>query len=222
MSVAYLKVALSGLTTGLVGLLAAAPALALPGQTVEEVLSWMQSNPTVRPKSGERLTVRRSNSAAQRFIFEASLFIPGTFAKGARDDGRIHSESLKLFDMQNGVTQARLEESLRAIYGLEVGGDFDRATVVQRYGADPTIPSTTTRTTSRTTSSTTTKTPKWTPKLVNKPRRQDYLRGEVRQGERFAYWIEVAQTEEGKAYSGQVAIFLVDDLESVLAKVRSD
>jgi hypothetical protein len=214
MSVAYLKVALSGLTTGLVGLLAAAPALALPGQTVEEVLSWMQSNPTVRPKSGERLTVRRSNSAAQRFIFEASLFIPGTFAKGARDDGRIHSESLKLFDMQNGVTKARLEESLRAIYGLEVGGDFDRATVVQRYGADPTIPSTT--------SSTTPKTPKWTPKLVNKPRRQDYLRGEVRQGERFAYWIEVAQTEEGKAYSGQVAIFLVDDLESVLAKVRSD
>ncbi len=211
MSVACLKVVLSGFTAGLVGLLAAAPALALPGQTVEEVLSWMQSNPTVRPKKGERLTVRRSNSAAQRFIFEASLFIPGTFAKGARDDGRIHSESLKLFDMQNGVTQARLEESLRAIYGLDVGGDFDRATVVQRYGADPAMPSTANSTA-----------PKWSPKLVNKPRRQDYLRGELRQGERFAYWIEVAETEPGKAYSGQVAIFLVDDLESVLAKVRSN
>lgn len=180
------------------GIAIATPAQALPGQTVEEVIAWMNANPTVRPKVGERLTVRRSNSAAQRFTFEASIFVPGTVAKGARNDGRIHGETLSLFDVQNGITQARLEESLRAIYGLEVGKDFDRATLVHRYPAD--------------------KAAKF---VVGKGYQSNYLQGEVRQGEQFGYWLELAQTDKGVAYSGRVAVFLLDDLESVLNKVRN-
>jgi hypothetical protein len=179
-------------------LLGATTAQALPGQTVEEVQAWMNSNPTVRPKVGERLTVRRNNSAAQRFTFEASIFVPGTLFQGKRDDGRIHGETLSLFDVQNGLTQARLEESLRAIYGLEVGKDFDRATVAYHYPID--------------------KSPKF---VVGKGYRNNYLQGEVRKGEQFGYWLELAQTEKGVAYSGRVAVFLLDDLESVLTKVQN-
>jgi hypothetical protein len=179
-------------------LLGATTAQALPGQTVEEVQAWMNSNPTVRPKVGERLTVRRNNSAAQRFTFEASIFVPGTLAQGKRDDGRIHGETLSLFDVQNGLTQARLEESLRAIYGLEVGKDFDRATVAYHYPID--------------------KSPKF---VVGKGYRNNYLQGEVRKGEQFGYWLELAQTDKGVAYSGRVAVFLLDDLESVLTKVQN-
>jgi hypothetical protein len=179
-------------------LLGATTAQALPGQTVEEVQAWMNSNPTVRPKVGERLTVRRRNSAAQHFTFEASIFIPGTLAKGKRDDGRIHGETYSLFDVQNGITQARLEESLRAIYGLEVGKDFDRATVAYHYPID--------------------KSPKF---VVGKGYRNNYLQGEVRKGEQFGYWLELAQTEKGVAYSGRIAVFLLDDLESVVTKVQN-
>jgi hypothetical protein len=179
-------------------LLGATTAQALPGQTVEEVQAWMNSNPTVRPKVGERLTVRRNNSAAQRFTFEASIFVPGTLFQGKRDDGRIHGETLSLFDVQNGLTQARLEESLRAIYGLEVGKDFDRATVAYHYPID--------------------KSPKF---VVGKGYRNNYLQGEVRKGEQYGYWLELAQTEKGVAYSGRVAVFLLDDLESVLTKVQN-
>jgi hypothetical protein len=179
-------------------LLGATTAQALPGQTVEEVQAWMNSNPTVRPKVGERLTVRRNNSAAQRFTFEASIFVPGTLAQGKRDDGRIHGETLSLFDVQNGLTQARLEESLRAIYGLEVGKDFDRATVAYHYPID--------------------KSPKF---VVGKGYKNNYLQGEVRKGEQFGYWLELAQTDKGVAYSGRVAVFLLDDLESVLTKVQN-
>jgi hypothetical protein len=180
------------------GLLSTTVAQALPGQTVEEVQAWMNSNPTVRPKVGERLTVRRRNSAAQHFTFEASIFIPGTLSRGKRDDGRIHGETYSLFDVQNGITPARLEESLRAIYGLEVGKDFDRATVAYKYPVD--------------------KTPKF---VVGKGYKNNYLQGEVRKGEQFAYWLELAQTDKGVAYSGRVAIFLLDDLESVLTKVQN-
>jgi hypothetical protein len=179
-------------------LLGATTAQALPGQTVEEVQAWMNSNPTVRPKVGERLTVRRNNSAAQRFTFEASIFVPGTLSKGARSDGRIHGETLSLFDVQNGLTQARLEESLRSIYGLEVGKDFDRATTAYKYPVE--------------------KAPRF---IAGKGYNNNYLQGEVRQGEQYGYWLELAQTDKGVAYSGRVAVFLLDDLESVLTKVKN-
>jgi hypothetical protein len=181
------------------GLVGTVPAQALPGQTVEEVTAWMKANSTIRPGSNERLIVRKSDSAAQRFVFEASLFAPGSFDPKSKGGGRIRTETLKLFDMQNGVTQARLEESLRAIYGLDVTQDFDRAQTIYTYPTAATV---------RTGIS------------QQKPI-LSALQGEIRKGARFAYWVEVAQTDKGIAYAGRISVFQHEDIDRLEAEIRN-
>ncbi|MBE9031093.1 hypothetical protein IQ266_15265 [filamentous cyanobacterium LEGE 11480] len=175
------------------------PAQALPGQTVAEVAAWMRSNPTIRPGRNEQLIVRKSDSAAQRFSFESSLFAPGALVAGSRSGGRIRNETLKLFDMQNGVSKARLEEALRSIYGLDVTQDFDRAEPIYTYPTAATVA---------------------TGISQNKPI-LSALHGEIRKGARFAYWVEVARTAEGKAYSGRITVFQHRDIDKLEAEVRN-
>jgi hypothetical protein len=175
-----------------------APAQALPGQTVAEVTSWMKSNPTIRPTKNERLIVHKSDSAAQRFTFESSLYAPGGFDASTRD-GRIRSEGLKLFDVQNGVTKARLEESLRAIYGLDITQDFDRAQSIYTYPTAATVR---------------------TGESQSKPV-LGALQGEIRKGARYAYWVEVAGNAANKANSGRITVFQHRDIDKLEAEIRN-
>lgn len=175
------------------------PAQALPGQTVSEVMAWMRSNPTIRPARNEKLIVRKSDSAAQRFTFEASLFAPGNLVISERNGGRIRSEKFQLFDMQNGVSQARLEESLRAIYGLDVTQDFDRAETIYTYPTAATVQAGIDQ---------------------GKPI-LSALQGEIRKGARFAYWVEVATAPQGIAYAGRITVFQHQDIDKLEAEIRN-
>lgn len=183
---------------GLLLLSGATPARALPGQTTKEVAAWMQANPTLRPSRGEKFLVTKSSTAAQRFTFEASLLSPGRI-KQSPNAGIIRSERLMLFDMQNGVTQERLKESLRAIYGLEVSQDFDRAQVVYAYPSEVTIQQAIAQN---------------NPLLAS-------LQGELRRGSRYAYWLEIAQTPEGLAYAGRITLLLRNDVDLLEAEIRN-
>jgi hypothetical protein len=105
---------------------------ALPGQSTEEVTTWIQAHPTLRPSSGERLYVQKSDTAAQRFTFQASVLAPGKVVF-TKDRGRIRSERLAMYDAINGMTFQRLQESLRIIYGSDIYQDFNRAQVIYEY-----------------------------------------------------------------------------------------
>jgi hypothetical protein len=171
---------------------------ALPGQTTEEVGAWIQAHPTLRPASGERLLVRKSDSAAQRFIFQASVLAPGKVIP-SRDSSTIRSERLSIFDMINGVTRDRLEESLRVIYGLDVYQDYERANLVYSYPGEATAYQARRRATPLMTA----------------------LQGELRMGNRYAYWTEVAENRNGQAYAGHVAVFFKSDLTKLETELRN-
>lgn len=176
----------------------ATPALALPGQSTEEVEAWMQGHDTLQPLPGERLMVRKNSSAAQRFSFQASIFSPGLVSP-APDRGTIRTETLTFFDIPNGVSRERLEESLRVIYGLDIYQDFNNAQVTFKYPGPVDVAQSRNR-----------RTPL-----------QAARRGEVRYGDRFAYWYEIAQPEEGKAIAGQIIVFLKEDIDKVERELRN-
>ena len=173
-------------------------AQALPGQGSDEVLLWMKANPGIRPSPTEKLTVRRTNGPSQRMTFEASVLSPGRVLS-SRTGGRIRSETLTLFDMLYGVTEARLEATLRSIYGLEVHRDFQTAKVVYTY---PTIKE------------------EATAIRANQPIAAA-LKGELRQGNRFAYWTEIVRNRDGLNYGGKVVVFLAEDLSKVEGEIKS-
>lgn len=172
-------------------------ASALPGQRTDVVAAWINANPTLRPGLGDGLRVTKSNTAAQRFTFQASVLPPGRITT-AQERGTIRSERMTFYDRVNGVTLERLKESLRVIYGLEVYEDFDRAQLVYDYPAPATID------------------------LSRRQNRRllEQQQGELRLGERFAYWLEITQTERGKAFNGQITVFLKQDLDKLKAELR--
>ncbi|MEA5620326.1 hypothetical protein VB711_21115 [Cronbergia sp. UHCC 0137] len=180
------------------GMLFAAPSQALPGQTTEEVTTWIQAHPTLRPKSGEKLSVSKSDTAAQRFTFQASVLPPGkvTFTQ---DRGKIRTERISMYDAVNGMTSERLQESLRVIYGLDIYQDYNRAQVVYEYPNQSAINQA---------------------RLAKTPIREA-LQGELRVGDRYAYWMEVAKPKEGKAFVGQITVLLKTDLDKLEAELRN-
>lgn len=172
-------------------------AQALPGQSVAEVSAWIQAHPTLQPASGETLLVRKSETAAQRFSFEASLLAPGRAAPSG-NPGTISREQITIFDVINGVSRDRLEESLRAIYGPDLYQDYAAATVVYEY-----------------------------PTAENLIQAQNQgaplleaIQGEIRRGDRYAYWVETAQSRTGVAYTGQITVFRLDDIEKLEIEMR--
>jgi hypothetical protein len=188
----------SVLGLGLLLILGASPAKALPGQSTDEAAAWIKANPTLRPSRGEKFLVTKSDSASQRFTFEASLLPPGRI-QISPNAGIVRSERLTLFDNRNGVTQNRLRESLRAIYGIEIFQDYDRAQVIYTYPSDATIQQA----------------------IAQNNLLLASLQGELRQGNRYAYWLEIAQTPEGFAYSGRLTVFLRSDLDKLEAELRN-
>ncbi|WP_245939797.1 hypothetical protein [Stenomitos frigidus] len=171
---------------------------ALPGQTPDEAVVWIQANPTLRPVRGEKLLVRKSDTPAQRFMFSASPQQVGRASSGSTG-GIIRTEETSFFDIQNGVTRDRLQEALRVIYGPTVYQDFAQAKTLYAYPTQNTLDRAVNRD---------------TPLLAA-------LQGEVREGDRYAYWLEIARQKNGFAYSGKIIVFLRDDLPKLEAELRN-
>jgi len=171
---------------------------ALPGQTTEEVTTWMKAHPTLRPRPGERLLVEKSDTAAQRFTFQASVLPPGRVTL-TKDRSRIRTERLAMYDAINGITFQRLAESLRVIYGLDIYQDFNRAQIIYEYPNQSAINSA---------------------RMARTPIREA-LQGELRLGDRYVYWIEIAQPPEGEAFTGQMTILLKSDLDKLESELRN-
>lgn len=171
---------------------------ALPGQSTEEVGAWIKAHPTLRPSSGEQLFVQKTDTAAQRFSFQASVLPPGRI-EFSKDRGRIRTERIAMYDAINGMTFTRLQESLRVIYGLEIYQDYDRAQVVYHYPNQSVINSA---------------------RFAETPIREA-LKGELRVGDRYVYWVEIAQPKTGKAFTGQMTILLKTDLDKLERELQS-
>ncbi len=174
------------------------PVKALPGESTEDVTTWIQAHPTLRPRQGERLFVSKSDTAAQRFTFQASVLPPGrvTFTKDRRT---IRTEGMTMFDAVNGITLQRLEESLRVIYSLDVYQDYNDAQIVYQYPNQSAIN---------------------TARLAKTPIREA-LQGELRVGDRYAYWVEIAQPKEGKAITGKITVLLKADADKLETELRT-
>jgi len=179
-------------------LLTGSPAPALPGQSTEEVTAWIQANPTLRPRSGEKLLVQRSDTAAQRLIFQASVLPPGR-VEFTKDRSTIRTERISMYDGVNGITFQRLRESLRIIYGLDIYQDYSRAPVTYEYPNQSVINAA---------------------RLAKYPIREA-LRGELRVGDRYAYWVEIAQPKRGKALTGQMTVLLKSDLDKLETELQN-
>lgn len=173
-------------------------AQALPGQTADEAAAWIQANPTLRPASGERLLVRKAETPAQRFTFQALPMQVGRAAIGF-GGSVIRTEELMLFDMINGITFFRLEESLRSIYGPTIYQDYAQARRVATYPTQATVGRAVNRD---------------TPLLAA-------TQGEIREGDRYAYWLEITRRPDGKAYSGRLTVFLREDLPKLQTELSN-
>jgi hypothetical protein len=173
-------------------------AFGLPGQSTDEVKTWIRGHETLRADSAERLMVQINDTAAQRFTFQASVLAPGK-VEAAKNRSTIRSERIAMYDAINGMTMERLEESLRVIYGLDIYQDFRQAQVVYEY---PNL--------SAINSSRFSKTPL-----------RESLTGELRVGGRYAYWLEIAKPKNGKAYTGQMTVLLKSDLDKLEGELRN-
>jgi len=164
--------------------LAAWPAWALPGQPVSVAETWILTNPTLSPNPNERLTINRVAAPGQRFTFQASVF-PVTGVQPGGNQRLIRTERFTLVDHANDITPERLKESLRAIYGLSVFNDYRQATLLFSYT---------------------------NPQAVSPSDPGLRLQGQVREGQQFAYWQELAYDQTGNVYLGRMAVFLKEDL----------
>ena len=173
-------------------------AQALPGQSTNEVLQWIKTNPGLRPAPGETFVVRRTSSPAQRLTFEVSMLAPGRI-NSTRVSGKVRTETLTIFDKLYGVTEARLEESLRSIYGATVHRDFQTATVLYSYPTDEAVQKAI---------------------KANQPIAAA-LKGELRRGQNFAYWVEVTRNPDGLNYGGKVMVFLQEDLPKIESEIKA-
>lgn len=180
-----------------IALLHSVPAIALPGESTEAVLTWIQAHPTLRPQGGETTIIRKTDTPAIRFTYEASVLPPGRITVPA-NRGEIRSEYFSVYDQINGVPPVLLEEYLRDIYGLDIYQDYQLATTIYAYPQPETVELS---------------------RRLDQPGLADQY-GELRTGKRFAYWLEVAYTPDGNPISGRMTIFLKEDLEKLLIELR--
>ncbi len=173
-------------------------AMALPGQAAKDVETWIKAHPTLSPRSGERFLVTKTDTAAQRFSFQAMVSPPGklTFSNNR---SQIRTEKISMYDAINGMSLDKLRESLRVIYGLDIYQDFKGARIIYEYPNQSAINAA---------------------RFAKTPVREA-LKGELRIGSRYAYWLEVAQAKNGKAFTGQMTVFLKSDLDKLEEELRN-
>lgn len=170
------------------------PGWAIPGQSLGLAETWIRTNSTLNPGPNETFLIQRRSTPAQRFTFEASV-LPVAGGLQTRRYSSIRTERFAIVDFINGVTPERLEESLRSIYGIDIFTDYRQAERLLIYPAPATLVNTDLG-------------------LV--------LQGELRQGERFAYWQELAYDQTGTATSGRVAVFLKEDAPLLRERLLRD
>ncbi|MEO1402101.1 MAG: hypothetical protein AAFV72_12760 [Cyanobacteria bacterium J06635_1] len=175
---------------------------AIPGQSVDDVETWMKAHPTLRATARERLLVNRVDTPARRFSFQATVFPAGGYANTSDeppilnadiDRSTVRTEKFTLIDMVDGVSIERLEESLRLIYGPDVYADYRRALPVYSYPAS-------------------------SPSSLLRPGR-DLVRGELREGEDLAYWLELTPNPDGTVHIGTISVLLREDLGSLRSRL---
>jgi hypothetical protein len=189
---------LGGVLSGVWAMLASS-AQAIPGQSVDEAQTWMQAHPTLRATPQDRLLVRRADNAARRFTFQGSLFppggisaedgTPGILRRDRNNLNTVRMERFNLVDMVNGVSLLSLEEALRVLYGPDIYADYRRSQATYAY-------------------------PESSPDRLLRPDRRA-LRGELRLGEQFAYWIEFLPNSDGSIESGTISVLLKEDLPAL-------
>ncbi|MGD1856533.1 MAG: hypothetical protein ACFB2W_20020 [Leptolyngbyaceae cyanobacterium] len=164
----------------------ASPSYGVPGQSVDEVKTWMQGHPTLRADRREGLRVHRADIPSRRFTFQASVFPVGGFQQSGSDDiwaagsrrsfSTVRREEFILIDYDQQVTIGRLEDSLRALYGPDTYADYRRAQSVYQYAA-----------------------------VTNT------IQGEVWLGDLYAYWIELTPDTNGVVTTGKLNVLLIED-----------
>lgn len=195
---AGIKIALVLASMQLLDVVLPIAAIALPGQSPDQVADWIRTNPALKPAQGERLLVRKSDTPSRRFQFQASIMTPGQMEKRG-DANLIRSERIQFFDNVNGVTKSRLEESLRSIYNPEIMRDYAKAEVVYAYP---------------------------TANMIRRSQAKNAspllraLQGELRKGKKYAYWVELLNTDRGIANSGKITVFELEALPSLEQKLR--
>ena len=172
----------------------ASSARAIPGESVVNVEAWIQSHPTLRPEPTEGLVVHRVDTPARRFTFRATILPVAGFSSGdAEIRNIIRTEQITLVNTVDGVTTNRLEESLRAIYDALIYNDYRRAKVLQSYPSED----------------------------INLGNENVLRQGELREGDRFAYWVDLVGTSAGFMSSGTMTVFLKTDLPALQAQLES-
>ncbi len=183
-----------GLSKGLLGLLLwgcfSGVAQAVPGESVSTVEAWIDAHPTLRPNPNERLVVNRAETPARRFTFRATV-IPVTGLSPDLELQRIiRTEETRLVDIVDGVSHGQLEEALRVIYDAAIYNDYRRAQIVYTYPG---------------------------PAFSTVTDETSWRQGELREGDRFGYWIERVIDQNGFAAVGEVSVFLKEDLPDLRA-----
>ncbi len=170
-------------------------AIAIPGQPLALAETWIRNHPTLRPRPQERFVVNRSETPARRFRFRASVVPVTGLGTPFPALGIIRTEEITFTDATaTGVTATQLEESLRVIYDVAIYNDFRRSRSLLRYDTAQ-FPAGDVRTRSR-------------------------IRGELRQGEQFGYWLELTGPPLGTANRGTLAVFLLEDVETLQASLQ--
>lgn len=168
-------------------------AVAIPGESADDVEAWIEAHPTLRPSPNERLVVHRVDTPARRFTFRATVFPVSGVSPGLELQDRIRTEQMTLVDIVDGLSADRLEESLRAIYDANIYNDYRRAEVLYRYPNSS------------------------SPFPANAAVLQQ---GEVREGDRFGYWLELTANPSGFVYSGRITVFLKEDISQLIAELQ--
>ena len=173
-------------------LLVLAPGYALPGEPIPVVEAWIQGNNTLGAKPKDRLVVRRQETPARQFTFQATpLPVTGIDQRPIND--LIRTERFTLFDVINGVQADQFVEALRSIYDVSIYTDYRQGRLLYAYPFEA--------------------------ELSTNPNVR--LQGEVREGDRFAYWLELVGDPQGYAYSGRMAVFLKEDLPALRRQLEN-
>ena len=175
------------------------PAIAIPGQPVDEAKAWMQAHPTLRALPNERLSLRRNDTPARRYTFHGSIFGPaGSAGQTLLERGLgsgpmvVRSEKFTLVDLINGVSVAKLEDALRMLYGARVFADYRRAELVLAY----------------------------TPGRMEDIGTARSSRAQLTEGELYAYIIEVIPDADGTIHTGTVTVMLKEDIPPLKAALE--
>ena len=152
----------------------------------------MDAHPTLRPNPNERLVVNRAETPARRFTFRATVIPVTGLSPGLELQSIIRTEETRLVDIVDGISKVHLEDAIRAIYDAAIYNDYRRAEIVYTYPA---------------------------PNFGTLTNESSWRQGELREGDRFGYWIELTVDRNGSAAVGEVSVFLKEDLPQLEAEL---